>query len=596
MLSDFLKSAIFTWVLNGAFFLLIGATCVFAMQSLRRGVRQNYVEYAPTLMTSLGLFGTFLGIFLGLLQFDPKHIDGSIHQLLNGLQTAFVTSIIGMAFAIWFKVKQTSHMDSQKSADVSSQPADIEPKDIHSVLLKQHTALSFIAKGIGGDGDRSLVGQLQMLRTDVGDFRSSINKRQESFENRLWTQMDSFAEMMSKSATQQVIEALKQVIVEFNQKLSEQFGDNFKRLDESVKKLVDWQHNYMHQLDEMTQLYRLGTESIGATKAAIESIRTETSRIPQDMQLLSNVINVNQHQINELTRHLDAFVAMRDQAVIAVPQIKQQLEQVGQQLLVGADQVKTILMQGSQEFESSVKQTNNSLINSASQISSQSEKISDDLKNSLDLLAFNTERIRTGITSSISESMMSVESRSKDIVAKSGEVTNALLMSLQQSTQFAIDSSTRTRADTQTTIDATNAAMLQHADRSLQAVEKQVNDIVAKSGEVTNALLMSLQQSMQFAIDGSARTRADTQTTIDATNAAMLQHADRSLQAVEKQVQEAVNRTNEAVNAQLHQLDEALSRQLNAALEELGTSLASIAGHLMKTYQRSNERTRSLVE
>ena len=191
-------------------------------------------------------------------------------------------------------------------------------------------------------------------------------------------------------------------------------------------------------------------------------------------------------------------------------------------------------MQGSQEFESSVKQTNNSLINSASQISSQSEKISDDLKNSLDLLAFNTERIRTGITSSISESMMSVESRSKDIVAKSGEVTNALLMSLQQSTQFAIDSSTRTRADTQTTIDATNAAMLQHADRSLQAVEKQV--------------------------------------------------------------QEAVNRTNEAVNAQLHQLDEALSRQLNAALEELGTSLASIAGHLMKTYQRSNERTRSLVE
>ena len=265
-MSDFLKSSAFTWILNGLFFILISIAYAIALRSLRQGVRRNYVEYAPSLMTSLGLFGTFLGIFIGLLQFNPKHIDGSIQQLLNGLQTAFVTSILGMAFAIWFKVKQTGHMDSFKETDAGVQPDEIGPNDIHAELVKQHTALTFIAKGVGGDDERSLVGQLQMLRTDVVDFRSTVNKRQENFETKLWAQMDSFAEMMSKSATEQVIEALKQVIVEFNQKLTEQFGDNFKRLDESVKKLVDWQHNYMNQLDEMTRLYRLGTESIDATK------------------------------------------------------------------------------------------------------------------------------------------------------------------------------------------------------------------------------------------------------------------------------------------------------------------------------------------
>lgn len=530
-MSEFFKSGVFTWALNGIFFLLTGAAYLYAIRSLRRGERHNYVEYAPSLMTSLGLFGTFLGIFIGLLQFDPKHIDGSIQQLLNGLQTAFVTSIMGMAFAIWFKVKQTGHMDSVKQADMITQPEEIEPKDIHTVMLKQHAALAVIAKGIGGDDERSLVGQLQMLRTDVVDFRSTVNKRQEAFEAKLWAQMDNFAEMMSKSATQQVIEALKQVIVEFNQKLTEQFGDNFKRLDESVKKLVDWQQNYMTQLDEMTRLYRLGTESIDATKVAVESIRVETSRIPADMQLLSTVINVNQHQINELTRHLDAFVAMRDQAVIAVPHIQEKLEQVGEQLLVGADKVNMILIQGSQQFEDSVKHTNSSLINSANVISTQSEKISDDMKDAFELLALNTERIRSGITAAISESMTAVEAKSKEIVAKSGAAADAMLGGLQQSTQSAIDSSSRARADAQKTIDATNTAMLQHADRSLQAVEKQV--------------------------------------------------------------QEAVNRTNEAVNAQLRQLDEALSRQLNAALQELGTSLASIAGHLMDTYQRGSERNRN---
>ena len=530
-MSEFFKTAAFTWILNCIFFILTGIAYLIALRSLRRGDRQNYVEYAPTLMTSLGLFGTFLGIFIGLLQFDSKHIDGSIQHLLNGLQTAFMTSIVGMGFAILFKVKQTSHMDSFKEIDTNSHLEVVEPKDIHKVLLEQHAALAVIAKSIGGDDERSLVGQLQMLRTDVVDFRSTINKRQESFEGKLWSQLEIFAEMMSKSATQQVIEALKQVIVEFNQKLTEQFGDNFKRLDESVKKLVDWQQNYMTQLDEMTGLYRLGTESINATKVAVESIRVETSRIPADMQLLSTVITVNQHQINELSRHLEAFVAMRDQAIIAVPHIQQKLEQVGEQLLVGADKVNMILIQGSQQFEDSVKHTNSSLIKSANVISSQSEKISVEMDGAFELLALNTERIRSGITLAISESMAAVESKSKDIVAK--------------------------------------------------------------SGEAANSMLVNLQQSMQSTIDGSTKTRIETQKAIDATNISILQHADRSLQAVEKQVQEAVNRTNEAVNAQLRQLDEALGRQLNAALQELGTSLASIAGHLMDTYQRGTERNRS---
>jgi hypothetical protein len=65
-----------------------------------------------------------------------------------------------------------------------------------------------IAKGIGGNDERSMVGQLQMLRTDVSDFRSGGTRRQKSFEEKLWKQMNDFAEMMSKSATQQETESL----------------------------------------------------------------------------------------------------------------------------------------------------------------------------------------------------------------------------------------------------------------------------------------------------------------------------------------------------------------------------------------------------
>ena len=524
---DFIGTTAFTWTLNGIFFAIILFAFFRALSALKEG-KNNYVEYAPSLMTSLGLFGTFLGIFIGLLQFDTKHIDGSIEQLLGGLQTAFVTSLIGMFFAIWFKVKQTNHLDHSKPEEHGLSPDDVSPKDIHSILSKQHAELTTIAKGIGGNDERSMVGQIQLLRTDVSDFRSGLAKRQEAFEEKLWAQMQGFAEMLSKSATQQVIEALKEVIVDFNRHLTEQFGENFKRLDESVKKLVDWQANYKVQLEDMTRLFEQGVQSIDATKVAVQGIREETARIPADMQALSAVLRVNQHQIAELDNHLDAFVKMRDQAVIAVPQIQSKLEEVGQQLLTGAEQVNMVLIRGSQQFEDSVQQTNQAMLANAQAVATSSEQISTELKDAMTLLGANTERIRTGITAVISSAM--------------------------------------------------------------EALEESSKATVTKSQDAIKLMLNSVQQSVQASIEQSQKARADSVKTAEEAHRTVVQNADRTFQAVERQLQDAVNRTNDAVNAQLRQLDEALSRQLNAALQELGAALATIARHLADTYKRNTER------
>jgi F0F1-type ATP synthase membrane subunit b/b' len=117
--------------------------------------------------------------------------------------------------------------------------------------------------------------------------------------------------------------------------------------------------------------------------------------------------------------------------------------------------------------------------------------------------------------------------------------------------------------------------------------------MVARSAELAQGLLGSVQQTLQTTVAASERARTESQRTLDSANQAMVQHAERSLQAVERQVEEAVGRTHAAVNEQLRQLDEALGKQLNAALQELGSSLASIAGHLMDTYRRGGERERA---
>ena len=53
----------------------------------------------PIYLVSLGLLGTFIGIFISLMRFDVNNISGSIPNLLEGLKIAFVTSIWGLIFS-----------------------------------------------------------------------------------------------------------------------------------------------------------------------------------------------------------------------------------------------------------------------------------------------------------------------------------------------------------------------------------------------------------------------------------------------------------------------------------------------------------------
>lgn len=55
---------------------------------------------------SVGVLGTFVGIFIGLQGFDPSDIINSVNQILVGLKTAFLTSIVGMSVATLLSIYQ----------------------------------------------------------------------------------------------------------------------------------------------------------------------------------------------------------------------------------------------------------------------------------------------------------------------------------------------------------------------------------------------------------------------------------------------------------------------------------------------------------
>ena len=72
-------------------YLIIALIGFIQISLLNRGLRNNSKKNAGFL-TSLGIFGTFLGIAVGLWYFEPSDIDGSVKSLLGSMKSLYIIS------------------------------------------------------------------------------------------------------------------------------------------------------------------------------------------------------------------------------------------------------------------------------------------------------------------------------------------------------------------------------------------------------------------------------------------------------------------------------------------------------------------------
>jgi hypothetical protein len=426
---------------------------------------EELIAYTPTLLTSLGILGTFIGIVIGLLAFDPKDIDGSITLLLSGLKTAFITSLAGMAFSILYKLLGTTLLfkGNQTVIEEGNEAKDIleaitqqdqhlaslvkasRKQEQHFVLLiktimKQEQHLMALRRSIAGEEESSLIGQIKLLRSDTRDHYSRQHKRFSAFADELQQNLQSFSDRLSKSATEQVIEALKAVIVDFNRNLTEQFGENFKALDQSVKRLVTWQTEYSAQLDHMILQYSEGVKAISDIESSVHQINEDTKIIPQTMGNLTTVMEVNQHQITELSRHLNAFKELKDQAVQAVPMMQEHVK-------------KTV-----------------------GDISSASQKASDGYQ----LLLTNTENIQASFTDSIQTLQEKMQTSVETLVKKQIEEMNKSFNALENEVTKSVDT---TGKAVNKQLEMIDSSMTQEVNRVMREMGGALGSI---AGQFTN--------------------------------------------------------------------------------------------------------------
>lgn len=511
----------FVWIMLGIF--------VMSVVQGKKGGHGQFLEHAPSVLVSLGILGTFIGIVIGLLDFNAHDIKNSIEGLLDGLKTAFITSLTGMFLSLVLKA-----MDAWWFAPARSEgemtPGTVTPELIYGAMSRQRDLLEALNQSLAGNEEGSVAGQLKLLRTDVNDFRQGLARDQQEFRQALFVQLAQFAEMLSRSATEVVIEALREVIQDFNRNLEEQFGDNFKALNESVVKMIQWQEQYKQHIEALEARIEIAvrelertavandaiSKSLATSEQSIGSIETHCQTIPTAIGQLTPVLQTNQHQIQELQRHLDAFVTLRDKAVRAVPEMQQHMDSLVKHLSEKMHEVAVKMHEGAQEFGRSVDHTNTALTEASHVISSHTEQIGTNMKDA-------SQEFATSVRDTM-EAML----------------RNAKV--LEQQMREAVEQASRSMSD------------------ELKRVAEQIHSSFSVS---VDAILTSLKNSVE--------------STLSHTEAQIQGSANRTLGTVEAQVREATDRASASLDAQLTAMDQAIGRELEKVFREMGSALATIS-------------------
>lgn len=205
--------------------------------------RKKWIDQLPSMISSLGVLGTFTGIALGLSYFDPKNITASIPELLEGLKTAFYTSLCGMTGSMLLTrfanvvLDDIEFMEDQEGKSTRQIVDAI--KVLQTSLTKMNNETTNNFKNEVNSSLSLITDALNQIKDDVEELKGQATELREDLDNRNQSVDKRLAQITSVVSTATAsISKIDNAISEFENKsetypdLLEEMVDNL----ESIKK------------------------------------------------------------------------------------------------------------------------------------------------------------------------------------------------------------------------------------------------------------------------------------------------------------------------------------------------------------------------
>ena len=522
-------------------------------------MRHQQVNAVASIVTVIGVLGTFFGIAIGLYQFDTENIATSVPKLLEGLKIAFITSILGIAGSIFLKWSALNNRKKQAASEETYTGATVDDlagllRNILDVEQEEgketRETLRSIEKSLTGEGDSTVLTQLQKLRTTFSDKQDDLIRA-----------FNEFADQMAENNTKALIEALEEVMRDFNTKINEQFGDNFKQLNEAVGRINEWQEQYRQQMNELAAQFQVAAASIEKSRESLEIIAERSESIVSSSERLNPILQALQHQIQQLNNHLTAFSALADNASNAFPIIEERLNQL-------TNDFSTVVKKTIDDSHVSMQNQREALTNQSQQLETMVENTTRHIQEQTeDIFQKTTARIEEVIKSTFQGLKGSLEDQSQQ------------LQSIVIETNQGLENTLRTQSGQLETMVGSTSGQLQKLTNDFSTVVKETIDDSHVSMQNQRKSLTNQSQQLETMVENTSHhIQEQTEDIFEKTTIRIEEVIDSTFQGLK----DSLVSQSQQLQSTIISTNQGLENTLRNQSAQLETMVGNISGQLQK--------------
>lgn len=268
------------WMLSIVIFVLAAIGYIYIIYQERKNnliSKRRRVEMIPSAISTLGVLGTFLGITFGLLLFDSNNLTQSIPELLDGLKTAFFTSIAGMVGSLILS-RRVSYAYDKATGGVSdiNQAAEIIVKSVEafqSSASQQAQSQAVFYKFVQP--------VIQQLNTNIANMASDVRKLNISADS----------------------------IVFNTESISQSIDSISEKMDENEEQTTTIANNIAAQANNIAKI----KESMDNIEGTTSSIVSSVGNIEESNKSQTEFSKEIDSRIGEMMDHTEAMVSTEDE-------------------------------------------------------------------------------------------------------------------------------------------------------------------------------------------------------------------------------------------------------------------------------------------
>lgn len=322
-----------------------------------------HFQAIPGVFTTIGILGTFIGITYSLYYFDPKNINTSIEDLLEGMKLAFVSSIAGIVCSLgasWVIRKYQHLYGSSFPVPMSEETKALNLvvstlKDMKQEISQMRDAFidtntdsaKQLLDGIGTT-NKELLKLGKQANADTKEMVQTLNSNHQLMEKKF----TEFAELLANANTEALREAMEKLIRDFSdtfQSLIESLvNQNFAELNNSVNSLNAWQQQHREEVERLKIMLHEVISKLGGVStqldATYESIETRMGNTANSLERIGEKTK----QLVDEDGRLAAIVMALEKVLVEESKLTQAFDK--------AVTAMERLQAGSEEFEATKQQ------------------------------------------------------------------------------------------------------------------------------------------------------------------------------------------------------------------------------------------------